>query len=282
MVRPTCGQPHTATLPEETAAVPPGQPTEIDQEEQDRRPARAGLRRRAEDAARKTLLAEKEARVADLIATYDPTGARFMRRDAERLDETATALFHLDHPPARGGTGGELAVTGAIAAELPGLVEPVAEPNVVEVEASLTRLELAAEAGGGVLGLALDAAHGAGAATPVERMLCHQLGAAHGMAMRLAARADDHLREGHDRRPLALRQAHAAEAARLAGASARVMEAFARGALALDRLRQGGARQVVEVRHEHRHLHLSDGGRATVADEITAAGGSREGGAAEK
>jgi hypothetical protein len=209
MVHPSGASPPTIPSAREIVAMPAGQRAEVD--EAARKPARAGLRRWAEEAARKTLAAEKQARIADLVAAYDPTGARFMRNDAERLDAEAQALFRLDHPPARGGTGGELHVT--VAAELPGLVEPVAEPNVLEAEASLTRLELAAEAGPGVLGLALDAAHGAGAATPVERMLAHQLGAAHGMMMRLAARADDHLREAHGWQPPGLRQAHAAEAA---------------------------------------------------------------------
>jgi hypothetical protein len=56
-----------------------------------------------------------------------------------------------------------------------------------------------------------------------------------------------------------------ADAARTAVAGARLVEAFDRGALALDRLRRGG-RQTVVVQH----VAVSDGGQAVVAGAVAA------------
>lgn len=55
-----------------------------------------------------------------------------------------------------------------------------------------------------------------------------------------------------------------AEATRSATAGARVLAAFAQGALALDRLRNGN-RQVVTVQH----VTVADGGQAVVAGTVT-------------
>jgi hypothetical protein len=60
------------------------------------------------------------------------------------------------------------------------------------------------------------------------------------------------------------------EAARMAGAAARMMDTFQRGLLTLDRLRNGG-RQVVTVQH----VNVGDSGQAVVAGEVST--GSRRG-----
>jgi hypothetical protein len=53
------------------------------------------------------------------------------------------------------------------------------------------------------------------------------------------------------------------EAARLANASARLMEAFREGFLALNRVRTGG-RQLLTVQH----INVTEGGQAVVAGNI--------------
>jgi hypothetical protein len=60
-----------------------------------------------------------------------------------------------------------------------------------------------------------------------------------------------------------LNQGATAEAARSAGAAARLLDAFQRGALALDRLRNGG-RQTVVVQH----VSVAEGGQAVVAGAV--------------
>src|SRR5690242_19465029 len=204
--------------------------------------------------------------MAEAAGPYD---ARVFREDAERLAAEAAALMR-DERPLVPGTGGELHLPGPIGAEQPGLVEPVETPALAAREGSLARLELACDAG--VLGLALETAQGTGAADPVQRMLAHQLAAAHAMAMRLAARADFMTKSVAFGQPWAVQQTRAVEACRLANASARMMDAFQKGALALDRLAKG-PRQVVRVEHVDVHA----GGQAIVG-AVGHTPGGRDGG----
>ena len=135
-----------------------------------------------------------------------------------------------------------------------------ASPTMLAADASLARLGMARDAG--VLQLAVEAAQDAGAASATERMLAHQLAAAHQAAMGLLAAADGELhkhRMAGNLNPGAL-----AEATRSATAGARVLAAFAQGALALDRLRHGN-RQVVTVQH----VTVAEGGQAVVAGSVT-------------
>jgi len=135
-----------------------------------------------------------------------------------------------------------------------------ATPTVLAADASLARLTMARDAG--VLPLAVEAAQDAGAATATERMLAHQLAAAHQSAMGLFATANEELykhRVASHLNPGAL-----AEATRSATSGARVLAAFVQGALALDRLRNG-SRQIVTVQH----VTVADGGQALVAGNVT-------------
>jgi hypothetical protein len=147
-------------------------------------------------------------------------------------------------------------------------------PDLLDAEASQERLDLAREAG--ALTLALDAADGMGAASPAERMIAHQMATAHAMAMRLAAKADAFAaRRFLTYQPRAVNAAEEAkreqvasiEAARMANASARMMEATARAALTLDRLRNGN-RQTVVVQY----VTVADGGQAVVAGAVPPGG----------
>ena len=93
-------------------------------------------------------------------------------------------------------------------------------------------------------------------------MLVHQLAAAHRMAMKFTADAQDELigykNFGH-------RTPHRSiEAARMANVAARLLDTYQRGLLTLDKLRNGG-RQMVTVQH----VTVADGGKAIVAGTVT-------------
>ncbi len=133
-------------------------------------------------------------------------------------------------------------------------------PTVLAADASLSRLGMARDAG--VLPLAVEAAQDAGATTATERMLAHQLAAAHQAAMGLFAAAASELHK--HQKAAHLNPAALADATRSATAGARVLSAFAQGAMALDRLRNGN-RQVVTVQH----VTVSEGGQAVVAGTVT-------------
>jgi len=192
------------------------------------------------------------------IAQYNAEAAGLDALAAALRDPTARGV-----PALRQGQGGETAPPDD--PDRPWKVREVAQavaasPTMLAADASLARLGMARDAG--VLQLAVEAAQDAGAATATERMLSHQLAAAHQAAMGLFAAADGQLythRTATNLNPSAL-----AEATRSATAGARVLAAFAQGALALDRLRNG-SRQFVTVQH----VTVADGGQAVVAGSVT-------------
>jgi hypothetical protein len=139
------------------------------------------------------------------------------------------------------------------------IVSTLEDPNTISVAASEKRVEAALAAG--VLPEALDASVSAQAANSLESMLTHQMAAAHGLAMKLAAQAQ------HPDLPVV-------ERTRLVNASARMMQSYQEGLLTLKKARRGG-RQTVVVQH----VHVTDGGQAVVAGSVRgkARGGYRAG-----
>lgn len=133
------------------------------------------------------------------------------------------------------------------------------EPTMINVIASEERLDLAARVGSGVAELAVDAAESVQAANSLEKMLCHQMAAAHRTTMRLIA---DGL---NTELPLV-------EVARLSNAAARMMQIFQEGLLVLQKLRTGGKQTVVV-----RHVQVSDGGQAVIAGNVKSETGGSNG-----
>jgi hypothetical protein len=137
--------------------------------------------------------------------------------------------------------------------------ETLDKTNTVIVSASDQRAELSMRAG--VLPLALDIAHSADAQGPIEKMLCHQMAAAHGAGMELLG----HLRDSRRLPP--------AEAARLANAASRLFETVQTGATCLQRLKTGGTQQVL-VQYQQQ-VNVETGGRAMVAATLPPGGARR-------
>ncbi len=162
------------------------------------------------------------------------------------------------------GLGGEFLVNceGALT-DRPGLRDTVYQRgDMLAAEASLQRLELVGEVN--ALTLAVDTAETIDARNGVERMLAHQMATAHSMALRLAAKADHFASLCQSWDNTGRQQVQSIEAARMANASARMMDAFGRAALTLQRLRNGG-RQTVVVQH----VAVAGGGQAVVAGTVT-------------
>jgi hypothetical protein len=111
--------------------------------------------------------------------------------------------------------------------------------------------------------MAVDLAQSVGAANGGERMLSHQLAAAHRVGMSLFTAAARDL-DRHQAAPT-LNTGALLDAQRSAAVGARVMSAFAQGMAVLDRLRNGN-RQVVQVQHQH--VVVNDGGQAVVASNV--------------
>ena len=211
-------------------------------------------------AAVKREIADNMAERGDYHASVERAEAAEMDKAADNfLDPRSHALNLLGPLPPQPGNGGELLmVTREMQAEVPGLVDTVRErPSMLAAEASESRLKLT----GNAIVLAVDAAESIQARNSLEKMLAHQLAAAHRLAMHMAEQSvrlvDRHETWGKINNP-----AHTIEAARLANASARMMGTFQEGLLTLERIRRGG-KQTVKVVHQH--VAVGPGGQAVVA-----------------
>ena len=189
----------------------------------------------------------------------DPLGADIMRHDAGELEQEADASLTLETKP-NIGTGGELVPTEEQPGQVASLIDTVEQPDAATSEASMERLQLALEVD--AAGLAVDAAETIQARNSLEKMLAHQMAAAHKLAMEFAGHArrlsEDAAGDIYERR-----QTDSVEAARAANASARMMDSFQKGLLALAKVRTGG-RQTVTVQH----VNVNDGGQAVVTGGI--------------
>src|SRR5260221_523332 len=108
-------------------------------------------------------------------------------------------------------------------------------------------------------------------------MLAHELAASHRLAMKPVNESSQLVDRFGGGDWGVINQTASVEAARLANAAARMMDAFQKGTLTLDRLRRGG-RQVVTVQH----VNVEAGGQAVVAAGSVKAGGPRTRGKGRK
>jgi len=143
----------------------------------------------AGDAVKMQLRAQELRRRADWAQDHgDVVGPRIDRREAEQLEHVVElALDPALHTtgPVTLGNGGEMAIGNQAMAPF---IDTVRErPDMLAIEASQHRMELADKAD--ALTLAVDAATTIQAANSVEKMLVHQMAAAHTMAMKLQAEA---------------------------------------------------------------------------------------------
>ena len=133
------------------------------------------------------------------------------------------------------------------------IVNTLERPDSASIAASDGRLRAAKDAG--VLESAVDAARSAQASNSLERMLCHQMAAAHFQAMRLLV-----LSQNDRLAP--------ADVARYVNASSRLMDGYQSACLVLQKLKTKGQQRVIV-----QHVHVGDGGQAVVAGSVR--GGSR-------
>jgi hypothetical protein len=223
------------------------------------------------DALRQQAYAVRNRAVANERVSSDPIEARWALLESIDMEKYASDFLALPPASIEVGAGGELVPVGDSAAERPGFVETVrSEPDMITARASIARLDLAAETG--AFDLAIDAADTIKARNSLEKMLAHQIAAAHGLAMKFAAKSEHLLGFVTSWDTTARQQVSSIEAARLANSAARMMDSFNQGLLTLDRLRHG-RRQIVIVQH----VTIGPGGQAVVAGEVKAGGSRRRG-----
>lgn len=171
--------------------------------------------------------------------------SRFHSDYARTLVEEASSLLTPEHP-AKITVGGE-ALPDSGDRTLAGVRESLMDPDTIGLDASASRLELLENCDATALGI--DASESINASNSLEKMLAHQMAAAHKHSLNLMAkipRAEDNL-----------------EALRITNASVRLMLAYQCGVRLLQRIRSGG-RQVVVVQH----VQVSEGGQAVIAGGV--------------
>ncbi|QIG47194.1 hypothetical protein G5V57_05260 [Nordella sp. HKS 07] len=228
--------------------------------------------------ASKTVEAAALYREASVMAKYGDPLSSMIRREAERAEaEVHAPVGYSDRVTTVGGEAplNPLSIRDMNDREM---VDTVRSPNLVTSAATLERLRQAEKAG--CLEIALDTAETIKASNNLERMLAHQVAAAHRAAMTLSGAAMWHIHSGagmserpedqgmptHDLRRMEQMREHNCEAARLCNASARMMQAFNDGIVTLAQLRRGGKQHVIV---QHQHVNVGPGGRAVVAGRIT-------------
>ena len=160
------------------------------------------------------------------------------------LQESDNLLIH-EHP-VKIAFGGE-ALPDSRDRTLAGVRETLLDPDNIAIDASATRLELLADVDAVALGI--DAAESIQAQNSLEKMLAHQMAAAHKHSLNLMAKIPH--------------AADSLEALRLSNASVRLMLAYQDGMRLLQKIRSGG-RQVVIVQH----VQVAEGGQAVIAGGV--------------
>jgi hypothetical protein len=127
------------------------------------------------------------------------------------------------------------------------LQDTISVPDLAAVEASLDRSQLLLEDGLDVAAMGIDAALSIGAENSIEKMLAHQLAAAHKTAMKQIARAH-----------IACDTKAEAQHLRSAFESMRV---FQQGLLALRKVKNGGQQRITV-----QYVQVRDGGQAVIGN----------------
>jgi hypothetical protein len=164
-----------------------------------------------------------------LAPEYDPVRRDFELGLADDMEREAQALL-MPPEPLQTGLGGEIIPRAQNG--LPGLELTLQKPDLLNLEASVQRSSLIERAG--VLELGIETAKDTRAQGSVQKMISHQMAAAHKRAMNLLA-------ESQEAKDVDV-------ACKKARTAAKMMDAFSRAALTLQRL-QTGASQVVQVQH---------------------------------
>ena len=159
----------------------------------------------------------------------DPIRREFDLGEARLLHKQSEVMITPSQPLSKG-LGDE--IVPPVELGYSGLEHALKEPDLLDCDATIKRTQLADDAG--VFEMAIETAESAKAKGAVQKMLSHQLAAAHHHAMRLLGEAD--------------RQKDPMIKAKLMNTSTRLMEAFSKGALTLQKL-QAGANQIVTVQH---------------------------------
>lgn len=170
----------------------------------------------------------------------DTVAAKAHQAMAGVQSEKAEALLQLPGLP-------EMAHGEAIPKRGMTLKDTLAAPDAVALDASAHRLELLDRLGTDCAALALDAADSISAENSLERMLAHQLAAAHKAALQMIDKA--------------MLCQDVTDKTRLLNAASRMMSTYQAGLLTIQRLRSKGEQHITV-----QHVTVANGGQAIVGN----------------
>lgn len=132
--------------------------------------------------------------------------------------------------------------------------------GIVPEEASIKRTDLLLQESLDIASMALDASNSIKADNSLEKMLAHQMVAAHELMMKSANSAMNEL-EKLNKKQIShqYHQEEGVEYQRLANSTAKLMNAFSTHYLTLQKIRSGG-NQTMTVQH----VHVNEGGQAVI------------------
>jgi hypothetical protein len=176
----------------------------------------------------------------DELLEYDIASSEMMAADAFQQTTTIKLI-----------AGGEV-----LPEHDPQLVDTLAAPCVIALDASVNRLELISAMGTDVTAMALDASDTIGAANSLEKMLAHQLAVCHDSAMRYVTKAS--------------LERDALHSVRMMNLATRSMETFQKGLLTLKRMRANGEQRIMV-----QHVDVREGGQAVIGQLAPGRGGAK-------
>jgi hypothetical protein len=187
----------------------------------------------------------------------DSMSEEFYRLDAEALEKKAAVLMVPIVSPVV--SIGEVVPNETGTAQNHYLRSTLKSPDSAAIDASTARTELLMQEDLEITALAIDAANSIDANNSIEKMLVHQMSAAHRVSMQLMNRASGLISQtSYDPRTTeSLNQ----QASKLFNSSIRMMNSFQQGLLTLNKIRNGG-NQTVTVQH----VTVSQGGQAVIGN----------------
>ena len=127
------------------------------------------------------------------------------------------------------------------------LKEPLTIPDLAAVEASLDRSRLLLQSGTNVAAMALDAANSIQARNSLEKMLAHQMAAAHKLVMEQVGQV--------------CYEQNARDHTKRLNAAARCVAVYQQGLLALHKVRQNGQQRIMV-----QYVNVSNVGQAVIGN----------------
>ena len=229
---------------------------------------RQAVKTRTEMAARKLITASARKREGKLKGQFEDYTRDPAYVHGEALEQEAIELLvPLAAPEVRMGevlpepqTEAALAVRSTLE-----------DPDQAAIDASVDRTKLLLSDSLNVVALGLDAANSINAENSLEKMLAHQMAAAHKASFRMLDKSMTMLDRAHAWSNPQAQQAATIESARLMNAASRMMVTFQRGMQTLQKIRTGG-NQTMTVQH----VHVGEGAQAHFGPVKT--GGKGEGG----